>query len=99
MPGFGIQTQHIFYNFFCPSVFEIPRETYIALNDKLIDLIRILSIWPERKLPHHKLVKHYPKRPQVHKFTILLSQHNFGRHIMRGPNNSRSLVTVLYLFA
>lgn len=91
----GIEWKEGLDEFFSPSILESSWKNNIALNNFLINLIRVLSVCSKRQLSQHKFIQHDSHRPKIHKLIVFLSQDYFRSHVMRSTDYSWCFVFVL----
>jgi hypothetical protein len=59
VPCLRIEVQHGFNQFFCSTIFEISGEFHVALNDALIDIVRVIGVSTEGQFSDHELEQHH----------------------------------------
>lgn len=82
-----IEAEHGFDEFLSAAVLEVPRELHVALDDALVDIIRIFGIPSKGQLSNHELEQHHTNRPKIHQLVVLLTQDDFGCHVVRSADD------------
>lgn len=63
MPRLWVQTQHLFYQLFCPLVLQRLRKAYVSLKDLLVDLECTVCLGSKWQVTIDELVKHDSNGP------------------------------------